>query len=95
MKTNNRIYIILSCVLALLSIPLIAMQFTDQVDWKAGDFVVMGGLLLGVGIIIELTLRYASHTKWKVILIAATLLAFILVWLELAVGIFDSPLAGS
>ena len=33
-----------------LLIPLIAMQFTDEVNWSGGDFVFAALLLLGVGI---------------------------------------------
>lgn len=35
----------------LLLVPLVAMQFTDEVDWGGGDFVVAGGLLFGVAMI--------------------------------------------
>jgi hypothetical protein len=42
---------------ALLSIPLIAMQFTDEVAWTLFDFVVMGMLLSGTGSLIVLASR--------------------------------------
>ncbi len=82
-------------LLSLLFIPLIAMQFSEEVNWSAGDFVVMGTLLLGLGygiyFISKQKVRKGSRAFWIVLLI----LAFLLLWAELAVGIFGSPLAGS
>jgi hypothetical protein len=34
----------------LMLLPLLAMQFTDEVNWNAADFVALGALLAGVGI---------------------------------------------
>jgi hypothetical protein len=50
---KNRLSIILSAIFILLLIPLVAMQFTNQVDWSTSDFLIMGILLLGTGLIIE------------------------------------------
>ena len=41
-------YRILLITLALLMIPLIAMQLTPEVSWQIGDFVVAGILLVGL-----------------------------------------------
>jgi hypothetical protein len=79
----------------LLLIPLIAMQFSSEVNWKVSDFIVMGLLLLGVGLASELVLRRVKQAKYRVLLGAAVLVVFLLLWAELAVGIFDSPFAGS
>lgn len=92
---NKRLIIILVAAAVILSIPMIAMQFTDQVNWKTGDFVIMGILLFGTGIVCELALRMFSHSKYKYIVCGVILLAFLLVWAELAVGIFGTPFAGS
>ena len=47
MKTlSKRLRFSLMAIPLLLSIPLIAMQFTTEVNWKPGDFVIMGTLLL-------------------------------------------------
>lgn len=92
---NKRIVIIALIVLGLLSIPLIAMQFTNEVQWQATDFVVMGTLLLGVGIMIDWVIRKVGSLNSRILLIAALLFAFILVWAELAVGIIGTPFAGS
>jgi len=78
-----------------LSIPLIAMQFTDEVSWKISDFVVMGILLLSIGIICDITIRKVSKIKHRISICIAILVVFILIWAELAVGIFGTPFAGS
>jgi hypothetical protein len=92
---NKRIVIIALLVLGLISIPLIAMQFTNEVQWKATDFAVMGVLLLGVGIMIDWVIRKVGSLNSRILLIAALLLALMLIWAELAVGIFETPFAGS
>ena len=94
MKTS-RISIVLLIVAALLMIPFIAMQFSDAVDWSAFDFIIMGILLLGTGLIIELTLRKISNLKNRLIICGIVLGVFFLIWAELAVGIFGTPFAGS
>lgn len=95
MSKNKRLLTILLAVPALLLIPLIAMQFTSEVDWNAFDFLVMGTLLVGVGISVEFVLRKFSNTENRIAFIAIILILFLLVWAELAVGIFGSPFAGS
>jgi len=79
----------------LLLLPLIAMQFTDEVNWSSFDFVLMGVLLLGTGLACELALRKAKNRTYRVVFIGAILFAVFLIWAELAVGIFGTPFAGS
>jgi hypothetical protein len=92
---NKRLIIILSVVVVLLLIPLIAMQFTTEVDWSVFDFAIMFILLTGTGLTIELTLRTVKSTGYRIMLCAGILLVLLLVWAELAVGIFGTPFAGS
>lgn len=94
MQNKRLIGIVLSVALILL-IPLIAMQFTDEVNWNLMDFVVMGVLLLGTGLVVELVLRKVKKTSHRIAMCGAILLAFLLIWAELAVGIFGTPFAGS
>lgn len=85
---NKRLVYILAAVPIMLLIPLIAMQFSNGVDWSVSDFAIMGALLLGAGLLCELVLRKSKSRKGKVLLCGAVLFVFLLIWAELAVGIF-------
>ena len=92
---NKRLTGILLAVAGILAIPLIAMQFTHEVNWSLSDFIIMGILLTSTGLIAELVLRKVRKPKNRFLLIAAILILLFLIWAELAVGIFGSPFAGS
>ncbi len=92
---NKRLFIIQSVVGILLIIPLIAMQFTKEVDWDIFDFVIMGVLLSGTGFLCEIVLRKVKGTQNRIIICGAVLFVFFLIWAELAVGVFGTPFAGS
>jgi len=96
MITQNKRFIgIVFSIAILLLIPLIAMQFTDEVNWALSDFVIAGILLLGTGLIIEFVIRRVKTKENRIALIAVTVAVLLLIWVELAVGIFGTPLAGS
>lgn len=92
---NGRLLAIVFTVMILLLIPLVAMQFTSEVNWTLGDFVVAGVLLLGTGLAIELVIRMVKNKENRILVIIGILIALLLVWIELAVGIFGTPFAGS
>lgn len=92
---NKRLIGILIAVAVLLCIPLVAMQFTNEVNWTLADFVVAGILLFGTGLTAELVMRKVKNEDTQVGVIAVILLVLFLVWAELAVGIFGTPFAGS
>ncbi len=92
---NKRLIGIVLTVALLLLIPLIAMHFTDEVNWALFDFIVMGGLLLGTGLMCELVMRKVKKFEHRIIICGVLLVALFLVWAELAVGIFGTPFAGS
>jgi len=92
---NKRLIGVLLTVAFILLIPLIAMQFTDEVDWKLFDFVIMGVLLLGTGLMCELVMRKVKKIEYRVAICGLLLVALFLIWAELAVGIFGTPFAGS
>lgn len=64
-------------------------------NWKLGDFVVMGALLFGTGLAIDFATRKFTNPTHRIAAIIAIIFAFLLVWAELAVGIFGTPFAGS
>lgn len=78
----------------LLLIPLVAMQFTDEVVWTALDFVVMSVLLALVGLGFELAVRLSGDLVYRAAFGLAVLGGFLLIWASLAVGIIgteDNP----
>jgi bacteriorhodopsin len=79
----------------LLTIPLIAMQLTDEVEWSLFDFIIMGTLLLITGLMGEIIFKRVKNSKYRLILYIIIAMIFFLVWAELAVGIFGTPFAGS
>ncbi len=92
---NKRLYIILGTASIILLVPLVAMQFTSEVQWTLSDFLIGAVLLLGTGLLLELLLRVIKKTSLRIAVGAAILLILLLVWAELAVGIFGTPFAGS
>jgi len=100
MKTNaiNAIYKPVTRValvtVCLLLIPLVAMQFTDEVVWNLTDFVVAGALLFGSGLIYELVASKAGGITYRAAIGIAVAAAVTLVWVNLAVGLIgaeDNP----
>ncbi len=71
------------------------MQFTDEVNWTTTDFIIAGGLLFGAGIISEIVLRKIKSFNYKVGLLSAIFIILILIWIELAVGIFGTLFSGN
>ena len=80
---------------SILLVPLVAMRFTDQVNWSALDFVAAAILLAGAGSAYVWLTRRPGRLGRRLIIGAAILVALLLAWAELAVGIVGSPIAGS
>ncbi|MEM7511843.1 MAG: hypothetical protein AAF388_12980 [Bacteroidota bacterium] len=96
MKSLPKRFVMIAMITAIiLLIPSIAIQFTEEVNWVIEDFIVAGALLLGFGLLLDLSIRLVKKSRYKVLLIIAILILFLLVWAELAVGIFGTPLAGN
>jgi len=79
---------------AVLIVPLIGNTLSREVNWSAGDFLVGGLLVFGFSSFEFFLWKRLSgvHRRWVFVVL---LLAFLLLWVELAVGIFESPIAGS
>lgn len=76
-------------------VPLVVMEFTDEVDLGVFDFVLMGILIFSMEPIIKYTTRKIIEPTLRLMVIGAILLIFYLIWTELAVGVFGTPFAGS
>jgi hypothetical protein len=74
----------------LLVLPLVAMQFTDEVDWDLADFIVFGAMLGSACGTYELAARQTSNNAYRAAVGVAVVTAFILVWMNLAVGIIGN-----
>jgi hypothetical protein len=66
------------------------MQFTDEVNWSVGDFVFAGILLFGSLGAYEITTRRSHSTMYRGGVGTAITAAFLLTWINAAVGITDS-----
>jgi len=74
----------------LLLIPLVAMQFTKEVNWTASDFVVAGVLLFGTGLTYAVVSRMGNNGSYRLGVGVAVAAGLLLIWGNLAVGFIGS-----
>ena len=74
----------------LLLLPLVAMQFTPEVNWTASDFVVAAVLFGSVGLAFELIVRKSRSLAYRSGAALAVLAAFLTIWVNGAVGMIGS-----
>jgi hypothetical protein len=72
---------------ALLLLPFVAMQFTREVDWTLGDFIVFGVMIGTVGGGFELAVRASGSWAYRGGAAMALAGMFLVVWADGAVGI--------
>jgi len=87
--TKRLLYWFLGVALLLL-IPLIAMQFSSEVNWDFTDFAIMGAVLIGIGLAYELIARRSQKTTYRVAFGLGLLGAFLLFWVNGAVGLIGN-----
>lgn len=75
---------------ALILTPLIAMQFTREVNWTPADFVFAIVMIGSVGGAFELTVRATGNWAYRAGAGIALLTGFLLIWINGAVGIIGS-----
>jgi len=85
---KKSLFWIAGVTIGLLLIPLIAMQFTSEVNWSLSDFVIMGVMIFVTGTMINLTRLKMS--KYKIAGVLTILVLFLWLWAELAVGVFTN-----
>jgi hypothetical protein len=74
----------------ILLLPLLAMQFTEEVAWDLADFAIFGAMLFVACGTYELAARMTGNNAYRAAVGVALVAAFILVWMNLAVGIIGN-----
>jgi hypothetical protein len=75
---------------AILMIPFVGMRISNDWNWSLFDFIVMGALIFGTGLAYVLITRKGGPMAYRLAVGMALAAAFLLVWLNLAVGIIGS-----
>lgn len=78
-----------------LLIPLIGTFISDEINWSLFDFIVMGFGLIFLGAAINFVVNREKNLKRRIMFIGIFLLIFLVVWAEIAVGVFGTSFAGS
>jgi hypothetical protein len=76
-----------ACILLLF---LLAMLLTDEMNWGLFDFVFAGALIFGTGLTYVLVARRGGNMAYRFAVGTALAAAFLLVWINLAVGVIGS-----
>lgn len=74
----------------LLLLPLIAMQYTNEVNWTAGDFIFAAILFGSVGLAFELIVRTSDSLAHRFGTGMAVIGALLTIWVNGAVGMIGS-----
>ena len=75
-------------IAAILMMPAIAMQWTDEVKWGAEDFAFAALLLGGAGLLYELVVWKLLTARAKLLTGAVIVLVVLVIWADAAVGLF-------
>lgn len=84
-----------TCItVTVLLVVFLASLLSDEVTWSVYDFLIGGGLIF-VFATIEIFLWNKLKNQHRLFVVLFVLLVFLLLWAEMAVGLFGSHLAGS
>lgn len=72
-----------------LSVPAFAVLMTSEMSWGPEDFVAFGLMLTGFSLSIEAAWYWLDTPLKRLCAVIFAVLAFLIVWAELAVGLFD------
>ena len=87
---KKRLIVWVVVITVILMVPLVAMQFTEEINWKFIDFVIMGAVLMGIGIAYELIAKKSVKTVFRVAFGIGLIGLFLLFWVNGAVGIIGN-----
>lgn len=89
-KFSKSVFVLVLLTVGVLSVPLVAMQFTKEVNWSIADFLVMGVLIFSTGLSYVLITRYVTNIVYKAAIVVALGSTFLMIWANLAVGLIGS-----
>jgi hypothetical protein len=89
LRNSNIVRIFVGTGLILL-IPMVAMQFSSEVNWGLEDFVVIGALLIGAGLVYEFVASKVKNSTHRALLALLVVGIGVWLWAELAVGLFTN-----
>jgi len=92
---KKKLSVIVFISVIILILPLIAMQFTDEITWTLLDFVIAETLLLGTSLMCEITIRKVKKKSYRIAICIALIVVLLLIWAELAVGILEITFSGN
>lgn len=78
----------------ILLLPLVAMLFTEEVNWTVSDFIFAALMIGGTGLILELTVRSSRNPAYRAGVAFAVAASFLIIWANGAVGMIgdeDNP----
>ena len=93
--SKQRSIVIYSVAAAILVIPFVGMQFSNEINWSGSDFLIAGILLFVTAFGTNSILNNVKLDSKRFLYISILLIILVLVWAELSVGIFESPFAGN
>jgi len=73
----------------------ISNNFVDGFNWSGSDFLIAAILLFGTASFIYMIASSKLSLRAKIISSIVIIFILIMIWVEMAVGLFGSPIAGS
>jgi len=80
--------------LVLLLVPFILTNLFEGFNWGVEDFIIAGLLIFSCLSVVSYIKEKLGNQN-KTITIILVIILFLIIWIELAVGVFGSPFAGS
>lgn len=88
--TQNYITRAAIVTVAILLIPFIGTNISSEWNWSMADFLIMGTLIFGFGMIFQAAVNKVKDHNSKIIVGIVIIGIFLYVWAEMAVGIFTN-----
>lgn len=84
----KRVLLIALFTLVILSVFFVANFLSSEVNWSPFDFIIGGSLIFSLGLLINYITLKIKERKFKIFLSVGVIVLFLIIWTELAVGIF-------